>query len=223
MGLREEPPPATPTVYLVDDEALVRESLVRLLSSHGIHAVGFASAEDFLTAWRPGLRGCVVLDLRMPGLDGLGLQARLAELQFDLPILFLSGAADVPSAVRALKAGAADFLSKPIEASEFVPRVREALDADTARAQERARLTLFQSRLENLTTREREVLTRLLGGHSNKQIAFELGISVKTVEVHRSRLMHKAGVASFAELVQVATAVGFRAATGMDDTGRASG
>jgi FixJ family two-component response regulator len=159
----------------------------------------------------------------MPGLDGLGLQARLAELQFDLPILFLSGAADVPSAVRALKAGAADFLSKPIEASEFVPRVREALDADTARAQERARLTHFQSRLEHLTTREREVLIRLLGGHSNKQIAFELGISVKTVEVHRSRLMHKAGVASFAELVQVATAVGFRASTGMDDTGRASG
>jgi FixJ family two-component response regulator len=202
----------TPVTYIVDDEEYVREALARLLASVGLDAVGFPSAEAFLGVWQPGMRGCMVLDLRMPGVDGLEMQARLADADFDLPILFLSGSADVTSAVRALKAGAADFLSKPIEGREFVARVRAALEADAASAQHRARLGEFQARLEHLTAREREVLTGLLGGHSNKEIAFDLGISVKTIEVHRSRLMHKAGVHSFAELVQIATACGFNAA-----------
>jgi FixJ family two-component response regulator len=208
----------TPLTYIVDDEEFVREALARLLASAGIESLGFPSAEEFLDAWRPGLRGCVVLDLRMPGLDGLEMQARLADADFDLPILFLSGTSDVPSAVRALKAGAADFLSKPIEGREFVARVRAALEADAANAQRRARLGELRARFDHLTAREREVLTGLLGGLSNREIAEELGISVKTIEVHRSRLMLKAGVDSFAELVQIATLCGLNAV----DSGLAS-
>lgn len=202
----------TPLTYIVDDEEFVREALARLLASAGIESVGFPSAEAFLDAWRPGLRGCVVLDLRMPGVDGLEMQARLADADFDLPILFLSGSADVPSAVRALKAGAADFLSKPIEGRDFIARVRAALEADASNAQQRARLGELQARLDHLTSREREVLSGLLSGLSNREIALDLGISVKTIEVHRSRLMHKVGVQSFAELVQIATVCGFNAA-----------
>ena len=193
-------------VHVVDDDAATRESLVVLLAAAGIAARAYASAAELLAALEEsGARGprCLVTDLRMPGLSGLDLQERLVGSPHAMPVLVVTGAGDVPAAVRALKAGAVDFIEKPFPAALMLERVREALSRD-ARTREAA------MRLEALTARELEVMDKLLAGCANKVIALDLGISERTVEQPRGRVMHKLGVRSLAELLQLSLAAGRR-------------
>jgi FixJ family two-component response regulator len=191
------------TVFVVDDDASMRRSLERLLRSFGYLAEGYASAAAFLG--RPPATGnaCVVLDLRMPGMDGLDLQARLAARGDDLPIVFVSGHGDVPSSVRAMKAGALDFLTKPFDESVLRAAVERALDRHAERRASRAGLAALRARFETLTPREREVSREVAEGRLNKQIAERLGTSEKTIKVHRARVMEKLGARSVAELVRI--------------------
>ena len=191
-------------VYVVDDEPGVRKSLWRLLRSAGYEVSTFASAEEFLEQLVPDAEGCAILDVSMPGLDGLALQRALAERSADLPVLFLTGRGDVPASVKAMKAGAVDFLTKPVEDRVLFEALRQALERGQARRRERRRLAEARERLEALTPREREVLDGVVAGRLNKQIAGDLGIAEKTVKVHRARVMEKLGASSVAELVRLA-------------------
>jgi two-component system response regulator FixJ len=195
--------PAEKTVYVVDDDAAVRRSVERLLDSAGFKAISYETPMAFLDAV-PGLSGgCVLLDVRMPGLDGLTVQAWLAKLESIMPVIVMTGQADVQTAVRAMKAGAVDFLEKPFHDDTLLNAVEAALtrsgrpdrDSETLRAAER---------LAALSRREREVLDALMAGHPNKMIAYDLGISVRTVEVHRARMMHRLGVRQLAEAIRLA-------------------
>ena len=185
-----------PVVFVVDDDPAVRDSIAMLLRAEGLAARTFDSAGSFLAAWDRDEPGCLVVDLRMPGLSGLALQERLAGADDAPPMIFLSGYGTVAAAVRALKAGAMDFLEKPFDAVRLLSRVREAL-ADDRERRVRTR------RLETLTRREREILERVANGSTNKVTAANLGISVRTVELHRARGMRKLGVRSVAELVRM--------------------
>jgi FixJ family two-component response regulator len=199
---------APPTVFIVDDDASVLKAVSRLLRAKGFAVETFESAEALLSHWTPQMPGCLLLDIALPGLDGLGLQQRLGEVSEGLAIVFLSGQGDIPMSVRAVKAGAVDFLTKPVKAEALLSAVNSALghDAKTRRIhEERAKL---KQRLETLTTREREVLQALAAGKLNKQVAFDLGIAEKTVKFHRARIMHRLKVGSFAELVLVASELG---------------
>ncbi|MDB5986230.1 MAG: two component response regulator protein [Nevskia sp.] len=191
------------TVFVVDDEAAVRDSLRWLLESIRLRVETFDSAEAFLQTVRAERSGCIVLDVRMPGLSGPELMDRLGRLGVALPIIFLSAHGDVPLAVRAMKAGAFDFMQKPYNHQQFLERVQQALKHDAKNRNERQRHDHLATTLARLTTRERQILDRVVGGMSNKLIARELNLSHKTVEAHRSRLMHKMGVGSFAELLQL--------------------
>ncbi len=191
------------TVFVVDDEASVRDSLRWLLESIRLRVETFDSAESFLQALRPEHSGCIVLDVRMPGLSGPELMERLARSGISLPIIFLSAHGDVPLAVRAMKAGAFDFMQKPYNGQQFIERVHQALKQDAQNRGERQRHDHLATSLARLTVREKQILDRVVGGKSNKLIARELNLSHKTVEAHRSRLMHKMGVANFAELLQL--------------------
>jgi FixJ family two-component response regulator len=186
---------AEPTVFLVDDDASTRELIAWLMKRNGIAAQVFGDARAFLEAYRPTQPGCLVLDLNLPGMNGLELQSYLNEQGVVLPVIFLSGRADVPKAVRAVKEGAIDFLEKPFDYKQLLELVRNCFERDAAR-RKRA------ERLAQLTQREREVLDRVVGGKLNREIAEELAISVKTVEAHRAHLMEKLEVDSVAELVQ---------------------
>ena len=193
-----------PTAYVVDDDDSTRELFRWLLSTNGIRVETFGSARDFLDTYCAGRPGCLVLDLNMPGMSGLQLQQHLAGLGADIPIIFVTGEGRVPQAVAAVKAGAVDFIEKPFSYQHVLALVRECLAKD---AEYRRRLTAREdilNRLACLTPREREVLDRVVAGRHNREIAEELAISVKTVEVHRAHLMEKLGVTSVAELVQVA-------------------
>lgn len=196
-------PGTAPVVFVVDDDEAVRASVAMLLESVTLPVETFASGREFLDAWAGDRPGCLVLDLRMPGLSGLELQERLAERGSRLPIIFLTGHGDVPDAVAAMRAGAVDFLRKPFRDQDLLDRIQQALEVDRARrtaAGERAELA---ARLERLTPREREVLDRVVAGQPNKQIAAELGVSDRTVEIHRARAMAKMEAASLAELVRL--------------------
>ena len=191
-------------VYIVDDDEAMRDSLAWLLESQGFAVTAYSSAEDFLAACRDGMAGCIVLDVRMPGMSGLELYERLAARHCALPVIFITGHGDVPMAVSALKKGAVDFIEKPFNDTDMLRLIRQCMDLDTERRARRARENSVASRLAQLTAREREVMDRVVEGKLNKQIADELSISMKTVEAHRARVMEKMGVRSLAELVQCA-------------------
>lgn len=199
---------ALSTVYLVDDEADLRRALARVLLADGLQVEAFGSAEEFLAQVPDGAAGCLVLDISMPGLDGLQLQERLRDRAAMLPVVFLTGQGDIPTTVRAIKAGAVDFLTKPVKAADLLRAVRTGL-ADAAQAQTRAgALAELRQRATRLTLRERGVLSHVIAGRLNKVIADRLGTSEQTIKVHRSRVMEKLEVDSVADLVRVAQQLG---------------
>ena len=191
------------TVFIVDDDAAVRKGMQLLLRSVGRPAEIFASAEDFLEQYDSERAGCLVLDIRMPGLGGLELQERLLARGSSIPIIFITGHADVPMAVEAMQKGAFDFIEKPVRDQELLERIADALDADR---RQRARHEVFsgiEERLARLTKRERQVMELVVRGKANKVVAWELGTSQRTVEIHRARVMEKMQARSLAELVRM--------------------
>lgn len=197
-------PSSTPDqrIYIVDDDEALRDSLAWLLDSAGYLTQSFDSAEAFLAGYNDGLTGCVLLDVRMPGMSGLELFDRLCELHATLPVIFITGHGDVPMAVAALKRGAADFIEKPFNDEDMLTLIRQCLAVERDERDRRRQDAEVARRLDQLTQREREVLELIIAGKLNKQIADTLGISIKTVEVHRARVMEKMGANSLAELVQ---------------------
>ena len=198
------------TVYLVDDEPAVLKSLSRLLRSEGFTVAAFGSPAELLEQLDPAARGCFVLDLAMPGLDGLALQNALSARGSELPILFLTGRGDIQKGVAAMKSGALDFLTKPVDDERLFEAVRAALEKDRARRRARSEVAEIGRRLATLTPREREVLEGVVAGRLNKQIAASLQIALKTVKIHRGRMMEKMGAKSVAELVLLADRAGLR-------------
>jgi FixJ family two-component response regulator len=196
------------TVFIVDDDPEVRRALMRLLRAAAFEVTAFRSAREFLSAHDPEAPGCLLLDVIMPDVDGLELQASLRAAGCPLPVIFLTGSGDIPMSVQAMKAGAVNFLTKPVGAVALVAAVTEALQVDGAARHNRALERPLQQRLSTLTAREREVLTHVVAGQLNKQIAADLGTAVKTVKVHRARVMRKMGARSVAELVQFANRIG---------------
>lgn len=191
----------TPTIYVVDDDQRVRDSLRWLLESVNLPVETFDSAEDFLHACAPHRHGCLILDIRMPRISGLQLQDILIERGVRLPIIMITGHGDVPTAVRAVQKGAVDFLEKPFNDQVLLDRIHSVLELESKREDDEAQREAILSRIESLTPRERQVLDRIICGCPNKKIAAELGISVKTVEVHRARAMQKMAANSMAELI----------------------
>jgi len=192
-----------PTIYVVDDDPSIRRLLTWLMKREGLRVEGFAAAEEFLAAERTAGPACLLLDLTLGGMDGLRLQEKLAETQAEMPVIFISATADVPRAVEAIKRGAVDFVVKPFDYKKVVALTRQCLQrsAEMREGRRREEIVLFDAIA--LTPREREVMQRIIVGRLNKQIAAEFGLSIKTVEVHRARLMEKLNVNSVAELVRV--------------------
>ncbi len=209
----------TPTVFLVDDDPSILRALTRLLRAGGHEVSAFRSPRDFLAQHDPAVPGCVVLDLAMPGLNGLELQTALAASGCQRPLIFVSGHGDVPSSVRAMKAGAIDFLTKPVSEEILLAAIERAIGRDRLMRQSRAELQAIGERLNRLTPREREVLQHVVAGQLNKQIAADLGTVEKTVKVHRSRVMEKMGVRSLADLVRMAERIGITAALAPSNAG----
>ncbi|MFH1604643.1 MAG: response regulator transcription factor [Pseudomonadota bacterium] len=189
-------------VYVVDDDDAIRDSLKWLIESRELKVEAYASGEEFLEAYDSDLSGCLLLDVRMPGMSGLELYERLQARNSTLPVVFMTGHGDVPMAVSALKKGATDFIEKPFNDNDMLLLIESCVKQDRAAAVKRAEKTSVVQRLDSLTRREREVLGLIVAGKLNKQIAEALAISIKTVEVHRSRVMEKMGASSVAELVQ---------------------
>jgi FixJ family two-component response regulator len=196
------------TVFLVDDDPSVLRALSRLLRAAGHHVSAFGSPQEFLLLHDPAAPGCLVLDLAMPGLNGLELQRALVASGSERPIIFVTGRGDIPSSVRAMKAGAVDFLTKPVNADDLLAAVGRAIERDRLMRQAGAELRAIGDRLARLTPREREVMLLVVAGRLNKQIAADLGTVEKTVKVHRSRVMEKMGVRTVADLVRMAERMG---------------
>ena len=196
-----------PTVFLVDDEPEVLKAVARLLRAEGIPVSAFSSPREFLDQVDPEAPGCLVLDLSMPAISGLEVQRELETRGCRLPVVFLTGRADVPDTVRAMKGGASDFLTKPVEDEELLGAVRRAIEKDAVLRRERAEEALVRARLETLTPREREVLEHVVAGELNKQVAGRLGTVEKTIKVHRARVMEKMQASSLADLVRLARRV----------------
>jgi len=194
--------PPSPTVFVVDDYAPVRSAVSRLLRAAGFAVAAFASAERFLAQYDPHAPGCLVLDLDMPAVNGFELQRILARKRSVLPIIFLTGHGDIPKSVQAMKRGAIDFLTKPVNDENLLAAVRAAIEKDRALRREQAELSEIRERLATLTPREREVLEYVVAGKLNKQIAGNLGTVEQTVKVHRARVMQKMKAQSVAELVR---------------------
>lgn len=195
------------TVFVVEDDEAVRDSLALLLKSEQLPVRTFESGTAFLEHWNRELSGCVVLDIRMPGMDGMAVQKALNERDSTLPVIFVTGHGDVPLAVEAMRHGAVDFIEKPYRDGVLLEKVRAALNQD---AEQRALLDqqhLIIARIRSMTPREREIMDRMVDGQANKVIAIELEISQRTVEIHRSRVMHKMGTHSLAHLVRMVMAV----------------
>jgi RNA polymerase sigma factor (sigma-70 family) len=199
---------AAPIVYVVDDDPSVRRAIKRLIESEGYQVELFGSAQEFLQARRSDVPSCLVLDIRLPGTSGLTLQRQLDEADIHIPIIFITGHGDIPMTVRAIKAGAVEFLPKPFRDQDLLDAIHLALDGDRARRQDEREIASLRERLESLTPREREVLPLVVSGWLNKQIAAEIGTSESTVKVHRSQLMRKMGADSLAELVRLAERIG---------------
>ena len=192
-----------PTVFIVDDDDGVRKGLTLLLTSVGLKVETFSGAHEFLRAFHPARPGCLVLDVRMPGMSGLELQEKLRSDGIETPVIILTGHGDVPMAVRAVQTGAVDFIEKPFREQVLLDRIQQALLQDAKRRQDRADRKAVQDRLTALTRREREVLKLVVAGKHNRDIAEALGVTVKTIEFHRSKIMQKTQADSVAELVRM--------------------
>ena len=195
-------------VFVVDDDAPMRESLKNLIRSVGLRVELFASAQEFLRSKRPDLPSCLVLDVRLPGLSGLDLQRRTGDAGIEIPIVFITGHGDIPMSVRAMKAGAVEFLTKPFRDQDLLDAIQQALERDRKARDQRAALEELRSRFASLTSREREVMKRVVAGLLNKQIGAELGTSETTVKIHRHQVMEKMGAGSLPELVRMADRLG---------------
>jgi len=202
-----------PVVYVVDDDPSVRKAMERLLSSTGHEAKTFASASEFLDFNCSDTPGCLILDIKMPRLSGLDLQERLAEKDIAFPIIFITGHGTVPASVRAFKAGAMDFLQKPIEDKELLNAVSLGIEKHRRLLKEKKEMKSLRARLDTLTPRELEIFGLVVSGMLNKQVAFDLGISEKTVKVHRARVMEKMGAQSLPDLVRFAAKLGINFST----------
>jgi len=190
-------------VYIVDDELAVRDALALLIKSTGQAVSSFQSAEDFLNNYCSDLPGCLVLDVRMPGMNGLDLQQELAKRQITVPIIFISGHAEISDSAKAFRAGAVDFLEKPFDNVVLIERIDEAIYKDKAKRKERTEISEIQRRIDRLTVREKEVLNLIVGNYSNKEVARLLDVSHRTIEVHRARIMEKMEAENIAELMMV--------------------
>lgn len=191
------------TVFIIDDDAAVRRSLMLMIEQEAIPVQVFESAEVFLEHYQPQFKGCIILDIHMPGMDGLQLQEKLGSRECALPIIFLTGFGTIPQSVRAIKAGAADFLTKPVTRAKLIASIRLAFVECEKLMQASQYNRKVKSLLSKLTERERETLVLVVQGLSNKEIATQLGISHRTVEIHRSNIMHKSGATNLLELVQL--------------------
>nr|WP_208321374.1 response regulator transcription factor [Thiohalophilus thiocyanatoxydans] len=205
------------TIHVVDDDQAVRESIEWLIESVGLNIRTYASANEFLENYTEDSLGCLILDVRMPGISGLDLQHILTERGIDLSVVFVTGHGDVPMAVRALKNGAVDFIEKPFNDQLLLDTIQSAVQKHSQRLKQRAELENLQTRYDNLTTREQEVMDRVVTGKPNRDVGGELGISVKTVEVHRAKVMEKMRARSIADLVKMAMMM---RETGNDKTSR---
>jgi two-component system response regulator FixJ len=197
-------------VHIIDDDPLVCNSIRLLLETEGIEAKAYISAHDFLDAIGPGDSGCVITDVRMPGMSGVELLTHIAERGFNFPVIVITGQADVALAVNAMKQGAVDFMEKPFSEASLIASVRKALERDSSSPEQNAAAQEIRSRLATLTSRERDVLEGLVNGKSNKTIAYELGISYRTVEIYRANLMKKTQAGNLPELVRMSIAVANR-------------
>ncbi len=199
---------ASQMVFLIDDEPSVLKALARVIGATGFRTASFSSPQSFLEQYEPAARGCIVLDVSMPGLTGLELQQALIEKNCSLPIVFLTGRGDIPTSVRAMKHGAVDFLTKPVDDNDLIAAVDRALAREATDHVRRAQITELQMRFSTLTSREQEVLGHVIAGRLNKQIAAVLGTTEKTVKVHRARVMEKMQAQSLAELVRLSGTAG---------------
>jgi len=196
------------TVFLVDDDDAVRDALELLLESAGINTASYPSAAAFLDHYDPGRPGCLVLDIRMPAMSGMELQAALAGKSVNIPIIFLSGHGNVSMSAKAFRSGAVDFLEKPFDENVLLERIHEAIRLDRANREATARRTAACTRLATLTRREHEVMLLIVTGHANKEIATKLDLSHRTIETHRGRIMEKTAAQSLTELIEIALASG---------------
>ena len=195
-------------VFVVDDDEGMRQSLKNLIGSVGLRVEAFASAQEFMRSKLMDVPGCLVLDVRLPGLSGLDLQKRIADAGIAIPIIFITGHGDIPMTVRAMKAGAVEFLTKPFRDQDLLDAIQQALERDRIAREQRAEIEELRGRLDSLTPREREVMGLVVAGLLNKQIAGELGTSETTIKIHRHQVMEKMGAGSLAELVRMADRLG---------------
>ena len=197
-----------PTVFVIDNDQAVREGLSHLIKSVGLNVETFSSAQEFLSAFETARSGCLVLDVRMPGMSGLELQETLHRRKVKIPIIMISGHGDVPMAVQTVKMGAVDFIEKPFRDQVLLDRIQKAILKDSETRKEQDELNSLTARVDHLTVRERQVMNLVVAGKANKVIAMDLGIKQKTVEFHRARVMEKMRAESVADLVKMATKIG---------------
>jgi FixJ family two-component response regulator len=197
-----------PVTFVIDDDATVREAVADLLRSVGLSVKAFGSTQEFLHSKRPDVPGCIVLDVRLPGANGLEFQRTLAQAGILLPVVFISGHGDISMSVRAIKSGAIEFLTKPLREQELLDAVHAGIERDRARRQQASLVAELQERFDTLTSRERQIIALVVSGRANKQIAYELKLSEMTVKVHRSQIMRKMHAKSLIDLVRMADRLG---------------